>query len=48
MNFIVAVAQDIEVGPVRVDTGNDWMDLGFVLILVIVIGTLFYKYWNRP
>jgi hypothetical protein len=39
MNTITTatVAQDIEVGPVRVDTGNDWMDLGFVLLLLIVI-----------
>jgi len=32
-----AHAQDISVGPVRVDTGNDFMDLGFVVILIVVL-----------
>lgn len=36
-----AYSQDIEVGPVRVDTGNDWMDFGFVIVFVILIAVLF-------
>ena len=34
------VAQDIEVGPVHVDTGDDWMDLGFVIVLLVVVAVI--------
>lgn len=36
----MATAQEIEVGPVRVDTGNDWMDLGFVIVLLVIVAIL--------
>jgi hypothetical protein len=42
-----AQAQEIEVGPVRVDTGNDWMDFGFVLIILILIAVLGYIFRPR-
>lgn len=29
-------AQDIEVGPISVDTGNDWLDFWFVIVLIVV------------
>lgn len=36
LGMMFVSAQDIEVGPIRVDTGNDWMDFWFILILIIV------------
>lgn len=32
-----ATAQDIDVGPVHVDTGNDYLDLGFVIVLLAAL-----------
>lgn len=43
--------QAIDVGPVRVDTGNDWMDLGFgviFLVLLAVIGVIVKKSFSGP
>lgn len=31
------IAQDIKVGPIDVDTGNDWQDLGFVVVIIAVL-----------
>ena len=36
-----AYAQDISVGPVEVDTGNNWLDFGMVVALLI-IGSICY------
>lgn len=36
-----ARAQDIETPWVRVDTGNDWRDLGFFLIVVVVLAATY-------
>lgn len=36
VGMLYSSAQDIEVGPIRVDTGSDWMDFWFVLILIVV------------
>lgn len=44
-----AWAQDISAGPVTVDTGNNWLDFGFVialLVLVTVLGII-YKRWTK-
>lgn len=32
-----ASSQDIDVGPIHVDTGNDYMDIAFVVILIAVL-----------
>lgn len=39
-------AQDIEVGPVRVDTGNDWLDFAFVVILLVALAVI-YRFIGR-
>lgn len=36
-------AQDIDVGPVHVDTGNNWLDITFVLIILIAIAIIFRR-----
>lgn len=41
--MFAAYAQDIEVGPIKVDTGNDWMDFGFVIVLILLVAFLYYK-----
>lgn len=35
-----AFAQDIEVGPVRVDTGDNLLDLGFAVILLFFVALI--------
>jgi hypothetical protein len=39
------IAQSVEVGPVKVDTGNDWLDFTFALVLLgaFVAGTVIVK-----
>jgi hypothetical protein len=32
-----ATAQSIDVGPVKVDTGNDYLDFAFVLVLLAAL-----------
>lgn len=40
-------AQDIRVGEIEVDTGNDWLDLAFVTFLIILVAVLAHKL-RRP
>ena len=40
-----AQAQEIEVGPVRVDSGNDWFDLGAVILLLVVVALVGRYIW---
>ncbi len=44
-----AWAQDISVGPVTVDTGSNWLDFGFVVVLLVVVTVLgiIYKRWTK-
>lgn len=44
-NFKFPEFQSIEVGPVKIDTGNDWYDFGFALVFFIlgIIGTVWVK-----
>lgn len=32
--------QAIEVGPVKVDTGSDWLDFGFVVALLVILAAI--------
>lgn len=43
-----AFAQDIEVGAIRVDTGDAWLDLlMFLVVLTAVVGAMIvYKRWG--
>lgn len=34
-------AQDIEVGPIRVDTGHDWTDFGMVVMLIVIVAFVY-------
>ena len=36
-----AQAQDIEVGPIRVDSGNHWTDFFTVLVLIVAASVAF-------
>ena len=38
-----AHSQYIKVGPIEADTGNDFLDFGFVIILVVLIAVV-WKY----
>ncbi len=44
-----AWAQDIKAGPVTVDTGSNWLDFGFVIVLLVVVTGLaiVYKRWTK-
>ena len=44
-----AVSESISVGPdgIHVDTGNNWLDLGFVVVLIIVTGWAFRRWWIK-
>lgn len=42
-----AQAQSIEVGPVKVDTGKDWLDLAFAIILIAFLVFLTAKLKRR-
>ena len=44
-----AYAQDISVGPIEVDTGNDWMDFWFVIALLIIASICYIaiKRWGK-
>ena len=43
-----AFAQDIEVGAIRVDTGDAWVDLAvFLVVLAAVLGAaIVYRRWG--
>ena len=49
MGVTSAVAQDIAVGPVNVDIGNDYLDLAFVLVILaaLLIGYALKKRIDR-
>lgn len=34
-------SQDIEVGPIRVDTGDDWTDFIMVIMLVVIVAAAY-------
>ncbi len=44
-----AWAQDISAGPVTVDTGSNWHDFGFVVVLLVAVTVLgiIYKRWTK-
>jgi hypothetical protein len=42
-----AYAQEIDVGPVKVDTGNDWMDFGFALVFVGIFLAVYVIFIRR-
>ena len=37
--------KSIEVGPVKVNTGSNWLDLGFVVIIILILGLVFKRKW---
>lgn len=45
-----AFAQDVEVGPVRVDTGNAALDLAGALVLLaaFAIAVIVVSRWGKP
>lgn len=42
--------QQIDMGPITVDTGDDWMDFGFVIALFVILiaGLIVYHRFTRP
>ena len=43
---IQMTAQYIEVGPVKVDTGSNTIDFGFVVFFVLMLFVLQLVYWK--
>ena len=44
-----AYGQEVTVGPVTVDTGNDWFDLGAVaaLLVLVCVLSIVHKRWTK-
>jgi hypothetical protein len=42
-----AYAQSVSIGPVKADTGNDYLDAGIVLViaLILVVAIQFLRAW---